>query len=266
MRCRTTQPSNESAQPTATARATPGEPATTTAEQESPATVGVAADVPVESGSAVDQIGRGERLAPRPLSRQEIAHLRALAPLVQTPREAKRVFNLYRTLRASGNLSPASAFLGDEQTPGEFQAVIMLLGLLTAEPRLVGDLLFTPSRGICHRPPDTSWATLVDLLEPRRESGNALRWSNDLGTLETEGQRKSWEEVLPKLRQASTPITLPDLVAFQKWGPLVARFSFILSPLAAGAASGSPIERQQVINRPAGHGQPGDSGRNEAAP
>src|SRR4029078_6200507 len=91
---------------------------------------------------AEHHIGRAQLLAPRPLSTQEIAHLRALAPLVQTPREAKRVFNLYRTLRASGNMTTASRFLGNEQTPGEFQAVLVLLGLLIAEPRLVGDLLF----------------------------------------------------------------------------------------------------------------------------
>jgi len=224
--------------------ATTDESSATTAVSQSPAAVGVAADVPVEAGSAVDQISRGQRLAPRPLSPQEIAHLRALAPLVQTPREAKRVFNLYRTLRASGNLSPASAFLGDEEVAGEFQAVIVLLGLLTAEPSLVGDLLFTPSDGICHRSPGISWSGLLDQLEPRQNVAALSDWSNALGTLKTDTQRELWERVLPKLRQASEPVTLPDLIAFQKWGPLVARFSFILSPLAAGAADGSAVAQR----------------------
>jgi len=235
----------EDAQPKATVPTTPNELATSTAVPESPAAIGVAADVPVEAGSAVDQISRGQRLAPRPLSAQEITHLQALAPLVQSPREAKRVFNLYRTLRASGNLSPASAFLGDEQTPGEFQAVIVLLGLLTAEPRLVGDLLFAPpdagfAGGICHRPSSISWSSLLDGLAPRPSPANG--WCNDLGELGEQPGR--WEQVLPKLRQASAPVTLPDLAAFQKWGRLAARFSFILSPLAAGAADGSPVVQQ----------------------
>jgi hypothetical protein len=204
--------------------------------------VRVAAEGPVEVGSDVDLINRGSRPKPRPLSPPEVDHLRALAPLVQTPREAKRVFNLYRTLRCRGNLSPASVFLGDEQTPGDFQAVIVLLGLLTAEPRLVGDLLWSPpdtragvTGGICHRSSSTTWLELLDGLEPR-QSGSA-GWFNDLGKL---GQQPgSWEQVLPKLKQASALVTLPDLTAFQRWGPLVARFSFILSPLAAGVVDGA---------------------------
>ncbi|HEX8095979.1 P-loop NTPase fold protein, partial [Jatrophihabitans sp.] len=203
------------------------------------AAAGVAAEAPVERGSFVDRIDHGYRLKPRPLSAEEVTHLRALAPLVQTPREAKRVFNLYRTLRCRGNLSPASVFLGDEGTPGEFQAVIVLLGLLTAEPRLVGDLLWSPpdsttgvAGGICHRSASTSWPELLHGLAP--EASPTGGWCNTLGKL---GQPESWEQVLPKLTQASALVTLPDLTAFQRWGPLVARFSFILSPLAAGATN-----------------------------
>jgi hypothetical protein len=204
-------------------------------------------------GSDVDRMNSGDRPKPRPLSAAEVGHLRALAPLVQTPREAKRVFNLYRTLRASGNLSPASVFLGDEDTPGDFQAVIVLLGLLTAESRLVGDLLWSPpdtkagvAGGICHRSPSTRWQELLDGLAPQQSASDS--WFNDLGELGE--QPGSWEQILPKLKQASALVTLPDLTAFQRWGPLVARFSFILSPLAAGAMNGATAG---AAARPAGN-------------
>lgn len=199
-----------------------------------PAGSGVAAEVPIDQGSSVDRLGRGLPSKPRPLSPREIEHLQALAPLVPTPREAKRVFNLYRTLRASGNLSPASVFLGDEQNAGEFQAVILLLGLLTAEPRLVGELLWSRpddptgvAGGICYRQAPMGWPELLVGLTPRSGPNG---WCNDLGQLPS--GPGGWQQILPRLVRASALVSLPDLTAFQRWGPLVAQFSFVLSPLA----------------------------------
>ena len=57
--------------------------------------------------------------------------------LIDTPREAKRLFNLYRMLRATRDLSGASRFLGEAGEPGDYQAVVVLLGLLTAHSRLL---------------------------------------------------------------------------------------------------------------------------------
>jgi hypothetical protein len=102
--------------------------------------------VPVEEGSEVD-ISRHTGPAgppPRPLTEQEITLLSTLDRLVGTPREAKRLFNLYRMLRATRNLSEASRFLGEDDQPGEYEVVVALLGLLTAPARMLGAVLDTP--------------------------------------------------------------------------------------------------------------------------
>lgn len=61
-------------------------------------------------------------VAVRPLTDPELELLASLAPLVRTPREAKRLANLYRLVRSSRDLSPASRFLGEDHRPGEYRA------------------------------------------------------------------------------------------------------------------------------------------------
>jgi len=65
--------------------------------------------------------------------------------------------------------------VGDAERPGEFQAVIILLGLLTAHARLLGEVLDTPPRddsgvlgGRVHRPPTQPWSQFVAGLKPSR--------------------------------------------------------------------------------------------------
>jgi hypothetical protein len=156
-----------------------------------------------ESGSEVAALHEGAPPVPRrPLSGDELAMLSALAPLVRTPREAKRLMNLYRMLRATRDLSPASRFLGDETSPGEYQAVVILLGVLSGRPELLPRLLADLAAG----PAERSWADVAAGLEPRLADG---------------------------LRDASALVTLPDLSAFGTWAPRIARYSFVLSATAA---------------------------------
>ena len=49
----------------------------------------------------------------------------------------ERLVNLYRMMRSTRDLSPAARFLGAEGTPGEYQAVVILLGLLSGHARLL---------------------------------------------------------------------------------------------------------------------------------
>jgi hypothetical protein len=98
----------------------------------------------VEEGSEIAAVQQGDTVAPTPLTEPELKALSSLAPLVRSPREAKRLLNLYRMLRSTRDLSDASRFLGGDGAEGEFQAVVMLLGLLTANPQLLGQILFAP--------------------------------------------------------------------------------------------------------------------------
>lgn len=203
------------------------------------------ADVPVEGGSEVAAVGAGERPVPRRLSEDELKLLASLGPLVRSPRQAKRLLNLYRMVRSTRDLSPASAFLGTDTAPGEYQAVGVLLGLLTAHPRLLGELLSTPptqgiAGGLCHRGPDASWQAVVGGLEPRR-SGDG--WRNDVSADLSEVDRREWTELVERVAPATRMVGLPDLTAFQLWGPRVARFSFLLSPLAVQEEPARPVER-----------------------
>jgi hypothetical protein len=68
-------------------------------------------------------------------------------------------------------------------------------------------LLRPQSGGLLDRPRTDTWAMVVDELDGRPE----------------------WRGVVRRLAPASGLVTLPDLRAFQQWGPHVARFSFLLS-------------------------------------
>jgi hypothetical protein len=187
----------------------------------------------LEEGSEVAAIRRGARPAPRDLTDDELALLGSLGPLIRTPREAKRLLNLYRMVRSTRDLSAASDFLGAGGA-GEYQAVGLLLGLLTAHPSLLGQLLWAPPvdgvpGGICHRAPEGSWGDVVAGLLPRQDGD---RWCNDVCASLSAGEREEWSLLIGRLGSAGAQVTIPGLAAFQKWGPRVARFSFLLSPLA----------------------------------
>jgi hypothetical protein len=169
---------------------------------------------------------------PRPLSEREIAMLSALDRLVDTPRKAKRLFNLYRMMRATRDLSESSRFLGDDEEPGEYQAVAVLLGLVTAHGRLLGALLDTAPQagadvrgGLVQRAAGTRWTSFVADLEPRR-SGDG--WSNGVAGVLREHEVREWAAVHHGLSEALTEVTLYDLSCFQRWAPRVRRFSYVL--------------------------------------
>ena len=124
--------------------ATP-EPEPAAAPDAGPATV-EPGPMRAEARSEVVAVHAGVERARAPaLTADELAMLAALAPLVETPRETKRLVNLYRMMRSTRDLSPASRFIGDDATPGEYQAVVILLGLLSGHARLLHDVLVAPA-------------------------------------------------------------------------------------------------------------------------
>ena len=189
--------------------------------------------IPVEAESEVAAVQAGEEPPPaRGLTEPEFALLTALAPLIETPREAKRVMNLYRLIRSTRNLAPAASFLGGEQKPGEYQAVVVLLGLLSGHARLLEAVLIAPSAdgvagGLRHRAADGRWADFVADIAPAG-SANGI-----VGAL-AEDEVADWARLSTGLAGASALVTIPDLAPFQLWAPRIARFSFLLSPLAGG--------------------------------
>ena len=150
----------------------------------------------------------------RPLTDPEIQLIASLEPLISTPREAKRLLNLYRMIRATRNLSPASQFLGDEDRAGDYQAVVVLLGLLTAHARLLGQVLDSPANakasrfaGACkHRGESEQWKDFVDGLAPLEVDGV---WRNDvLGTVPA-SDIGPWETLSRGLKPSAALVTWP---------------------------------------------------------
>jgi hypothetical protein len=162
----------------------------------------------VESGSEVAAAQSGApKGTPRPLTEPELQLLAAIEPLIETPREAKRLLNLYRLLRSTRDLSIASRFLGEDGSPGEFQAVIVLLGLLTAHARLLGQVLDTQPNedplvlgGLSHRPDSDSWDDFVKGFHPKKVDRG---WRNDIvGTIRDE-EVAEWHRLGLGIEQAS---------------------------------------------------------------
>src|SRR5262249_47082189 len=110
----------------------------------------------------------------RPLSAAESALLGRLDSFAETPRQAKRLINIYRMLRSAPDLSGSSRFLGEDGEPGDYQAVIVLLGILSFRPRMLDAVLDSPSDlrydirgGLLRRDPGGSWVQFVADLQPQ---------------------------------------------------------------------------------------------------
>jgi len=199
-----------------------------TPEQTAPPTID--SEIGVEAGSEVDEQRRATTLdrPPRPLTQPELDLLSTLDVLVDTPREAKRLFNLYRMVRATRDLSDASGFLGEDDEPGEYQAVVVLLGLLTAHNRLLKPLLDTlpdPDNeiagGLLHRPKDSDWHDFVGDCRPVDGRNRVV------GALPDESVA-GWTRLSRDLASVSKLVTLPDVSVFHEWVPKIRRFSYNL--------------------------------------
>lgn len=164
-------------------------------------------------------------VAARPLTEDELTFLDALDRLVDTPRAAKRLFNVYRMIRATRDLSEAARFLGDLDRPGEFQAVIVLLGIVAAAPSLTAAVLdalpeSTAVRGgLAHRDPSEDWASFAADLLPRDGTSPVV------GAVTVE-EATRWLRLHQGLQAITDLVTLPDLAVFQAWSPRVRRFSY----------------------------------------
>jgi hypothetical protein len=174
---------------------------------------------------------------PQRLNEEELHFLGGLGPFIRTPRDAKRLFNVYRLLRSTRDLSPASAFLG-----GEYQAVAMLLAMLNQDPHVFAQVADSPAR------PDSgitgglaqanlgieNWAGFAVGLIPEPETGpdGVTRpdrpWRNRIVGEISPTDLAAWSRMAHAVRETSGLVTVPDLTAFRVWIPHVCRFSYLL--------------------------------------
>ena len=202
----------------------------------------------IEPGSELASQTEDVSEPPRPLTEPELDLLSALECFIDTPREAKRMFNLYRMLRSTRDLSDASAFLGHDHDPGDYQAVALLLGMMTADVHVLHDVLDAEPQaeprvggGLNHRPDNDDWHKFIADFTPEY---SGVEWTNQIiGRIPPEDV-PAWQQFAKCAARTSNLITLPDLTAFKRWAPRVQRFSFVLSPLNAAGSEPRATEQQ----------------------
>jgi TIR domain/KAP family P-loop domain len=179
------------------------------------------AAIVAEAGSAAEQVATGNTPERLDLTGSELTFFTGIAPLVRTPRTTKRMVNIYRMLRVTRDLGPASRFLGTPEHGGEYQAVVQLLAVLTGFPALFQRMCWgdddSDTWPLLRRDPDEHWSAFVEDLAKQTASL-------------PDGDRDDWNRLVTALRAVQPTVTLPDqLKPYQHWAPRISRFSFALS-------------------------------------
>jgi hypothetical protein len=149
-------------------------------------------------------------LNPRSLDIQpwETSYAENLYGLIPTPRAAKRFSNVYRILKASVPATELAKFEGNALQPGEFRAVMILLGLLTGYPREA--------------------TTLISLLYKSKDISSIDFFNNIDSTLQQSGfDTQNVQRLTERVKELIEKGFVPESIEpFIRWSPRVARFSF----------------------------------------
>jgi WD40 repeat protein len=153
------------------------------------------------------------------LTGHEIRVIKALGPLLATPREGKRLINIYRMIRSTQAIGGSSRFLDVDTGDGDYVAVLQLLAIVSGFPHLA-PAAFTI---LLREDPAASWLSFVDRLpDATRSRGTRRRdpWSAE------------WRELQAGLIDIRNKISVPEeLRPYVKWAPRAARFSFATGQL-----------------------------------
>jgi KAP-like P-loop domain-containing protein len=149
---------------------------------------------------------------------EELAFMKRLAPIIETPRAAKRLANLYRLLRVSVG--------ADELTQDEaYEPVLLLLAIGIGYPGLASSVFDAIARF-----PGTPWPVFLDDLRPRQvpavppappRTGNVV--DDDLKP----GEAAVWQKFANAVvRVAPGDVADRNLGSFAPWIDVVSEFSF----------------------------------------
>jgi hypothetical protein len=186
------------------------------------------APLEVQPGSSAS----GDVGQPVGLTRTEIGFAQQLGALVDSPRAAKRLMNTYRLIRATQHVGSRSRFLGGDEQAGEYQAALTLLAVAAGYPALADRLLVALQEDATRIDIDR-WADFVHELAPvgvDRSSGRLVPADLAGTSLDdtTRNELAAWTSLSEGLAASLTGNTLTDLEPYQRWGRIVARFSFTL--------------------------------------
>jgi hypothetical protein len=164
--------------------------------------------VVIESSSQPD-------LTPRDLllTSSELDLLTALAPLIDTPRSAKRLTNVYRLLRVR---------IGEERLLKDdaFAPVLVLLGIVVGFPRWGGQLF----EALMGQEPTVKWSAFVEKLRPE---GAQAPFHNVATDRIRRADVQAWNRLRQELAQL-VHVLGPDrdVGDFQAWLPDVGSYTF----------------------------------------
>ncbi|HEX8744161.1 MAG TPA: P-loop NTPase fold protein [Thermoleophilaceae bacterium] len=147
----------------------------------------------------------------------ELQSMQMLAPLIRTPRAAKRLVNTYRLARASLADEELQTFVDQPDRPGEHRVALILLGILIGHP--------TKAEGFFER-----------LLDPAQTPGPApITWGQFVTAFghDVPGSDRFVEGV----REATVALDPPEVLApYASWAARVGRYSFHTSRLVIPSA------------------------------
>ena len=170
------------------------------------------------------------------ITSKEQTFIELLAPLIATPRVAKRLVNTYRLLRVSA--TEPTAFEGQDG-PGEYQAVLLLLAIMNGFPSQASTFF----RELSHARHET-WPKFVSdlqpmpleinipgatdepIVDPRTSTGTAAEFSSRLLGRMRLAEAAPWLRLCKCLNDIMPHVEMTTLTVFQAWVPLVARYSF----------------------------------------
>jgi len=177
----------------------------------------------------------------------ELTYMSGLAPLIGSPRMAKRFANVYRFIRAALSGEALHKFTGTAEKPGDFRAVSLLLALLTGFP---GEAVELFRRLVSDDPrPGEDWPTFVRRIAAAAPKAAAARVSAARASARRtaappaapELPARRWDRMLAALEQLDESVGMAvEMEPYGRWAPRVARFSFHTGQIFARRPSAAP--------------------------
>jgi len=167
------------------------------------------------------------------LSEKEVEFMKAMGDLIPSPRATKRFLNIYRlTLSSVNDGGKLSRLRGTGNEPGEYQAVLLMLAILTGFPDQGPDVL----KALEDR--NKTFAGVSDFvkkLKTRKEpNSEPARYCNGVRKGISEAERSTWDRlstILEEKTKGRRLVTKDSLEPFRRWAGWVARFSFQYKPV-----------------------------------
>jgi hypothetical protein len=170
--------------------------------------------------------------------------MKTLHKLIPSPRAGKRFINIYRLLRASVNDSGRKRFIGDASSGGDYQAVQMLLAILTGYPAEATEIL----QRLIEEKHLENWGQFVEALKKsiqatpaaeipetttkfvgaakQRTKDKEVSKANQSNDNAASRRDQRWTELFAKLDRLENNLNDMPCKPFCDWATQIARYSF----------------------------------------